>query len=184
MLFVQKSRVQWVVGGGAALAALFLFSGAPSEVARVVRSIGFSYGGPDKNGLSRDPSLLLPSFAARVETLFQRLRARGFDPFLNEGYRTQARAAQLAAEGPGIVDSMHCYGAAADIKSFSRGFEWPEFFVALGQEAEKLGLTWGGRFPNGDGPHVQALTVKAQPTFRALTASAREPFVKKSMGVA
>lgn len=140
-------------------------------------------GGPDANGLSRDPSLLLPAFRARLEVLFARLRAQGFDPFLHEGYRTAARAAQLAKEGSGKAQSTHTYGIGADVISKSRGWKWPEFFVALGREAEALGMTWGGRWDTRvDQAHVQAVPVNKESMLVALAPTSRNAYAQKSMG--
>lgn len=149
-------RAKIALGVGGLTAALLLFSRP------------YSFGGPDKGGVSRDPKLLLPSFAAKLNILFARMRAAGWDPILNEGYRTPARAAELAKQGVGVADSMHSYGAAVDIISASRGWSNLAFFALLGQEAEALGLTWGGRFSKVDRPHVQAIPVAQQAAFRKL----------------
>ncbi len=123
---------------------------------------------------------MLPGFARKLELLFQRMRARGYDPMLWEGYRTPARASQQAAEGDGIADSIHSYRAAADIVD---GAKWKAgldpwtatagFWDALRDEAEKLGLTSGARFSKVDRPHVQAPTVKQQVAFRAMSDAQR-----------
>ena len=130
----------------------------------------YSYGGPPlKAGIDRDPRNLLPGFAARVELLFQRLRARGYRPLLWEGLRTPARAAMLARKGTGSARSMHCLGVAVDIIDERR--KWgasADFWQAIGQEAAALGLTWGGTWRKRDLPHVQAITVAEQDAFRAL----------------
>lgn len=142
----------------------------------------YTFGRADANGISRDPSLLLPAFADKVELLFQALRSRGFDPCLHEGFRTPQRAKQLAARGTGIEKSLHSYGAAVDIVSCEKLWDDPAFFAALGAEAEKLGLTWGGRFSRVDSTHVQAVP-SDEPTQNALRAS-NDPnsFVKKYIG--
>lgn len=85
-----------------------------------------------------------------------------------EGYRTPERAKLLAAQGVGVADSMHSYGAAVDIVSRSKLWSDPAFFAVLGQEAEALGMTWGGRFSRVDRPHVQAVPYAAE---RALKTS-------------
>jgi len=167
---VRGEKLTFIVGG-----ALLLW---------LLASRSYSFGGPDKSGVSRDPSRLLPAFADRLELLFARLRARGFDPMLHEGYRTPARAAELARQKKGIVDSLHIYGAAADIVSKSTGWSNPAFFKALGQEAEAIGLTWGGRFAEVDSTHVQAVPGKFENALRALAAPARDAYVARSMRVA
>jgi peptidoglycan L-alanyl-D-glutamate endopeptidase CwlK len=156
----------WLVGGGLAL----LVVGSSSSTSNI--------GGPDKNGISRDPSLLLPAFAAKLAELFRRLRALGFDPLLYEGYRTPERAMMLAEKGSGTIDTLHTYGAAADIVSQSKLWDHPQFFQALGREAEALGMTWGGRFKSRvDMPHVQAVSAIDEGRLRALAPSQRNAFV-------
>lgn len=151
-----KPWMLWAAGG----VALLAFAGN-----------NYSFGGDSASKLDRDPKKLLPDFASKLELLFQRMRARGFDPVLWEGYRSPARAAALAKKGTGIADSLHSYGAAADI--VDRKLLWdatPAFWSALGQEAQKLGLTWGGTF--GDKPHVQAVSLQQQDAFRAMARAA------------
>ncbi len=141
---------------------------------------GFSYGGDEiRRGVSRDPQLLLPAFAAKVETLFQRLRKQGHDPMLFEGYRSPERAQRLSDKGTGIKLSMHIYGAAVDILD-AEGM-WSasrDFWDAIGDEAEALGLTV--LYRNGrrrDRPHVQAVAVKDQHKFRGMSEAERREFV-------
>jgi hypothetical protein len=141
----------------------------------------YSYGGlPLKKGIDRDPANLLPGFAANVEKLFQKMRAAGYRPVLWEGLRTPARAAELERLGTGSARSMHCLGAAVDI--LEEGTKWgaPEaFWLALGQCAVELGLTWGGVWAKRDLPHVQAITVREQEAFRAMSEAEREAFVAR-----
>ena len=151
----------WLALGGATLA-----------VAVSAGQKKYSYGGPDSTrGLSRNPALLLPAFADRLELLFQALRKRGFDPMLWEGWRSKERAKMLAATGKGIEDTLHNYGAAVDIVSASKLWSDPKFFKALAEESKKLGLypgyDWEG--DEHDPPHVQAVpgTRKAQDALRA-----------------
>lgn len=92
-----------------------------------------------------------------------------------EGYRSPERAAQLAKRGTGIARSMHCLGCAADIVHEDKLWAAPAaFWEALGEEAERLGLTWGGRFKRADKPHVQAIPVHEQERFRAMTGDERK----------
>lgn len=121
--------------------------------------------------------LLLPSFRAEVEKLLAAMTARGMDPRVFETRRSLERAAALGKAGPGIALSLHCFDAAVDIVSVSRDWHWPEFYVALRDEAEKLCLTSGFRFSKIDADHVQLIPVKLQGTFRALpNAKARDDF--------
>ena len=119
-----------------------------------------------------------------MSELFQRLRARGFDPYLWEGWRDPARAAKLAKKGTGIRLSMHSLGAGVDIVNGAQlkagGSPWvapQQFWDAVGQEARKLGLTWGGVWTKGDKPHVQAITVRQQVAFRQMNDSQRAAYV-------
>jgi hypothetical protein len=151
----------------------------------------YDYGRPDGSDaklnnmpISRNPYLLVPSFADRVQDLFNAMRAAGYDPVLQEGYRTPERAQLLDERGVGSSTSLHIYGAAVDIISASLGYEYPQFYVALGELATTLGLTWGIRV-NGNGaldrPHVQAVTDKDANVLRTLVDDARDSFVKQRL---
>jgi len=155
----------WWAGGGALF--LVLASGGAAV-----------FGGPDQGEISRDPKLLLPAFATKLAELFRRMRARGFDPMLHEGWRSPARAAALAAKGTGKAISTHTFGAGADIVSASKLWSNPAFFVALGQEAEAIGLTWGGRFSDADLNHVQAVKTNDEAKLVATPTAQRDAFVR------
>ena len=146
---------------------------------------GYTFGGPPvRAGVDRDPAKLQPRFARRVEAVFAGMRARGFEPMLWEGYRTPARAAELSVRGTGISDSLHAYGIAVDIVD---GALWDAgrdpwaasaaFWSALGEEYERAGITWGGRFSRGDRPHGQAIPVSMQVAFRAASPSEQTAMV-------
>lgn len=160
---------RWLPYALGAGALVLLFFGGGTE---------YSYGGaPVRAGVDRDPNKLLSGFAKKLERVFRRMRAQGYDPFFWEGYRTPSRAAQEAAQGDGIADSIHSYRAAGDIVDGARwklGLDpWtnvaPGFWDALRDAAEAEGLTSGARFSKVDRPHVQAPTVKQQVAFRAMT---------------
>ncbi len=156
----------WMLWSGGALVLLALTSSS------------FSFGGNSTAKIDRDPAKLLPGFARKVEQLFRAMRARGFDPILWEGMRSVARAKELAAKGTGIADSMHSYGAAVDIVDRTLLWDAPKaFWAALGEEAQKLGLTWGGTFSDPDKPHVQAITFRQQAAFTKLSPLARAQYV-------
>jgi peptidoglycan L-alanyl-D-glutamate endopeptidase CwlK len=144
-------------------------------------AVAYVYGGaPKKKGVNRDPKKLLPPFARKLNILFNAMRARGFQPMLWEGRRSGQRAAELSTRGTGILLSMHTLGAAVDIVDGSSANPWkakPGFWKALGEEAAKLGLTWGGDWQKRDFPHVQALAVRDQPAFRRMTPADRVSFV-------
>ena len=144
--------------------------GVAAVVYIVARPRGYSYGGaPLRAGVDRDPAHLLPEFADKLERVFRRMRARGFHPLLWEGYRTPERAAQEAREGDGVVKSLHTYGVAADVVDESTAPRYwdgtPGFWTALGEETEREGLTWGGRFTRKDADHVQLVPPREQYAF-------------------
>jgi hypothetical protein len=126
----------------------------------------------------KDIALLLPAFQPKVLRLLERMHARGFDPVVHETYRSAERAIALQKAGKtrNGKDSMHCYRAAVDVISKAHGWESPQFFKALGQEAIALGLTWGGDWDANpkteqsfdDRPHVQAIPLGKQNAFRLL----------------
>jgi hypothetical protein len=162
----MKPWVPYAIAAGAA--ALLLGGGAATYAV-------YTYGGlPIRLGVDRDPKKLLPGFAKKIETLMQRMRARGFEPELWEGRRSASRAKALSVVGTGVADSMHIYGAAVDIVDKNKLWNAsPAFWAALGEEAERLGLTWGGRWTKVDKPHVQAIAVSKQNAFRAMTDAQR-----------
>lgn len=126
--------------------------------------------------------LLLPSFRPVARALLKALTERGFDPVPRDTLRTAAEAAANAAKGTGITDSMHCYGAAMDVICGEHGWgcheHGCEFYGALGEVAEALGLVWGGRWRRRDLPHVQCVRVGEQAALRALSSQVeRDAFV-------
>lgn len=165
---MQISWKVWAAGG-----ALLLLSGLGTAT--------YVYGGePKRKGVNRDPQRLLPPFAKKLNKLFRAMRARGFKPMLWEGRRAAQRAAELAKKGTGITLSMHTLGAAGDIVDGSTDNPWkasPGFWTALGQEAAKLGLTWGGKWTKRDFPHIQALAVSDQGRFRRMSVGERTAFI-------
>jgi hypothetical protein len=99
----------------------------------------------------------------RIRNILSRMRARGFDPQVWETYRTQERQWYLYGKGrtaaqlkkahvdvkyaqPSLavvtktLESLHRKRKAADIVSKSRLWNWPEFYVALKQEAKREGM--------------------------------------------
>jgi hypothetical protein len=89
-------------------------------------------------------------FRQKVATLLQRLAARGFDPVLFETRRSQARQEWLYGYGrthhkaskpvTWTMHSRHLVGKAVDMISKKRGWNWPEFYDVLKNEAARLGL--------------------------------------------
>lgn len=127
---------------------------------------------PSRQGgvVCRDLDRLVPTFRVRVDLLTARMVASGHDPMVFETYRSPERAAMLARRGTGVVDSMHCYGVAADLISTSMKWSAPyAFWRDLRDHAEALGLVSGARFrARHDAPHVQCVPVLYQGVLRAL----------------
>jgi hypothetical protein len=133
-----------------------------------------------------DVDLLLPSFRQAVRDLLQALTERGFKPIPRDTLRTAEEALRNAKKGVGIVDSIHCHGAAVDVICDEHGWDCAangcEFYAALGEIAEAMGLVWGGRWKRRDLPHVQAIEVRDQNALRALTSwEAKDAFVGKRL---
>lgn len=143
--------------------------------------------------IDRSPDSLLPSFRKKVEELIVRMEARGYQCRVWETGRDAKRARWLQRRGKSKsgVKSLHCYGAAADIIHVTDLWSNRGFFRALGEEAQALGLTWGGDWdddpstPNRfyDGPHVQCVALRQQDEFRALPAEERDAYVAKHLGM-
>lgn len=125
------------------------------------------------SSICADPAALSPPFRAAVERLLEQLRAAGYAPVLHETYRTPERAVLLAEAGPGIAQSMHCLRIAADAICARHGYDCGkhgcDFYQALGATAERLGMTWGGRWPKQDLVHVQAIPIAVQNQARRST---------------
>lgn len=124
----------------------------------------YTFGRPNTTKLNRDPARLQPSFAQKLQLLFQLLWTDpdGKDAVLNEGFRPRVRAKQLAAEGVGIEDSMHSYGLAADIVDKKLGWNNPRLFAAVRKHAKTVGLYFLPNNPDGswrDPAHVQGVPV-------------------------
>ena len=100
---------------------------------------------------NKDLHSLEPYVRDRVEAMMAAMRSRGFDPVVFEARRSLERQRWLYGIGrthsktrkpvTWTMKSKHIHGKACDIVSASRLWDWPEFFVALRQEARKVGLT-------------------------------------------
>lgn len=118
-----------------------------------------------------------PELAKRVRMVIENLAKAGVQVEVVQGLRTFAEQDALFAQGrtkPGKVvtnarggQSNHNYGLAVDVVPMNNGkpnWEAPNsIWIAIGGEAEKLGLEWGGSWKKFlDRPHVQlpGLTVK------------------------
>ncbi len=108
---------------------------------------------------------LEPEFAGHVQVIMGAMRERGYNPRLFYAWRSLATQAVIKARGDSLVDfSFHNAvddrgvpaALSADIVDDKLLWGNPDFFRALGQEANKLDLEWGGDWNNfKDYSHVQ-----------------------------
>lgn len=118
-----------------------------------------------------------PELARRVRMVIENLAKAGMQVEVVQGLRTIAEQDALFAQGrskPGRVvtnarggQSNHNYGLAVDVVPFANSKpNWNapnSIWIAIGGEAEKLGLEWGGNWKKFlDRPHIQlpGLTIK------------------------
>lgn len=123
---------------------------------------------PALESADRDWGRLNPDFVQLVLHVFNRLQERGYGFALLEGYRSPERQEKLAALGEHVTNarafqSKHQYGLAADLAPLREGKlvisekdPWAmAAYEALGEEAEKAGLVWGGRWSFKDYGHIE-----------------------------
>ena len=128
--------------------------------------------GTERPGLetaNRDWARLDPDFMNLALRVFARMEARGYPLALLEGYRNPDRQDALAESGFHVTNarafqSKHQYGLAMDVAPIRDGRlviserdPWAmQAYQALGEEAEKEGLTWGGRWKLRDYGHIES----------------------------
>lgn len=181
-LFPEQAR-GWMVAAagvvGIGLALLVWSRSSRSASSTTGSSASTKIGGdPIRPRVNRDDATLIPAFQKKLVKLFERMRARGFSPFLWEAKRSQQRAIELAKRGTGITLSMHLYGAAVDIVEEGNYSPSQTFYRALRDEAVRLGLISGHDWTNVDSRHVQAITVMDQAMFRKMTNDEQSRFVQ------
>lgn len=123
---------------------------------------------PALESADRDWDKLNPRFTQSVLLVLSRLRERGYPFVLLEGYRSPERQDKLANMGTHVTNarafqSKHQFGFAVDLSPMRDGKlviserdPWAmEAYNALGEEAEKVGLTWGGRWSFKDFGHIE-----------------------------
>ena len=131
-----------------------------------------------------DLDLLLSSFKPYVLAVEAALVARGFQAIPFDTWRSPKEAAKYAALKVGQANSMHIYKVACDHICALHGWECKknkcEFFQAYGQEVERVGMIWGGRFKSRfDAPHMQACTIADQDRVRTIADEvARDAFIR------
>jgi len=122
----------------------------------------------DLEHADRDWNNLDTGFRNTVLELFSRMESRGYPMALLEGFRGAERQEVLARKGPGVTrarggQSLHQFGLAADMSPLRDGRlviserdPWASAaYRALGEEAEALGLAWGGKWAMRDLGHVE-----------------------------
>lgn len=127
----------------------------------------------------RDWRKLDQQFALKVLTVFERLRERGYTFGLLEGYRSPERQDLLAAMGSHVTSakafqSKHQYGRAVDVAPLrdqrfvvSERDPWAmQAYLALGEEAARVGLDWGGRWWFKDYGHIELAAASPAPAGR------------------
>jgi peptidoglycan L-alanyl-D-glutamate endopeptidase CwlK len=128
--------------------------------------------GSDIPGLEtadRNWNRLDPVFMQRALLVFARMEARGYQMALLEGYRSPERQDSLASMGSnvtraGAYQSQHQYGLALDAAPVLNGRlviserdPWAmQAYQVFGEEAEKAGLVWGGRWTFRDYGHIES----------------------------
>jgi peptidoglycan L-alanyl-D-glutamate endopeptidase CwlK len=123
---------------------------------------------PGLEKLDRDWGRMDGEFVQQVLKLRSRMEARGYPLALVEGYRSAERQDQLAGMDTHVTNarggqSKHQYGFAADLAPVRAGRiviserdPWAmSAYQAMGEEAEALGLVWGGRWTFRDYGHVE-----------------------------
>lgn len=123
---------------------------------------------PALESADRDWGRLNPAFTQSVLRVLARLEERGYPFVLLEGYRSPERQEKLADMGANVTgarafQSKHQFGLAVDLAPMREGRlviserePWAmAAYQALGEESEKLGLVWGGRWWFKDYGHVE-----------------------------
>lgn len=113
---------------------------------------------------------LHPEVKNRAVRLMERMKELGKPIIIFETIRSAKRQNELYAQGrttPGSIvtdgralEGYHSFGLAFD--AIFKDYKWSppseDWWKTLGEEGEKLGLTWGGRWDTsfgGDRPHFQ-----------------------------
>ncbi|SNS32564.1 peptidoglycan L-alanyl-D-glutamate endopeptidase CwlK [Noviherbaspirillum humi] len=124
---------------------------------------------PNLETADRDWNRLHPDFLQQALRVFARMEARGFPLALLEGYRSPERQDRLADMGAHVTQarafqSKHQFGQALDAAPLRQGQlviserdPWAmQAYQALGEEADREGLIWGGRWSMKDYGHIES----------------------------
>lgn len=124
---------------------------------------------PQLGSADRRWDLLDADFRQRLLLAYRLMRdEHGYDMVLLEGYRSPERQTALANLGAHVTNaaawqSYHQHGLAADSAFMSAGKlviserdPWAvKGYELYGEVAQRVGLTWGGRWQNADLGHVE-----------------------------
>jgi hypothetical protein len=146
--------------GGVAVSVVGILAMRRSSTGLVSRGLP----GGGEPVVSKSLSSLHPVFRGKVEQLMARMEARGFRPHVATAWRNLAWQRQAKADGRSqldfglhnVTDMQSGAPAALAVDLVGRPYAWGEpphsraeaasFFKALGEEAKKLGLAWGGDY--------------------------------------
>jgi peptidoglycan LD-endopeptidase CwlK len=133
---------------------------------------------PQLSSADRRWDALDADFRQRLLLAYRLMREEhGYEMALIEGYRSPERQAALVSMGPHVTNaaawqSYHQHGLAAD-SAFMRAGKlviserdpWAaKGYELYGEVAQRVGLTWGGRWQNADLGHVELRkTVASRP---------------------
>jgi peptidoglycan L-alanyl-D-glutamate endopeptidase CwlK len=124
---------------------------------------------PELETANRDWNRFDPGFMQRALLVFERVHARGYPIVLLEGYRSPERQDMLFNSNAHLTkarayESKHQFGLALDAAPVKDGKlmisetdSWAmQAYQVLGEEAEKAGLIWGGRWRLQDYGHIES----------------------------
>lgn len=91
-------------------------------------------------------------FTKMVARLILKAYSMGYELSFAQAYRTARQARAYAAQGVGILNSLHTKRLAIDLNLFKDGkyLTSTKAHLPLGLWWEKQGGTWGGRFRDGN----------------------------------
>jgi hypothetical protein len=135
--------------------------------------------------------LLAPAFRVQVLAIVRAMHDRGQPTRVMETLRLDRLQRHYFEVGTSQAQdagySWHGYGLAADLVHATRFWDAPPgFWAALGEEAERVGCAWGGRWKHPvDTPHVQfgpGMRVSPSDTARRLVVEGGVFAVWKAVG--
>ena len=101
---------------------------------------------------------LYPTVREKYYRLWEIMNAKGMKIKLVQTLRTFEQQRNLSSKvtNAGEGQSYHNYGLAFDVCFIIYGYNPPaHYWKILGEEGEKLGLIWGGRWKMRDCPHFE-----------------------------